>query len=121
MQRATNLKSGKRVTVLLVVMFLPPAMTVAYGKRSEMDSPTEKTGQKTLTVDMKSTAPGQQEVIGVVRISQRASGVVIEPALKGLKPGLHGFHIHEEDSYSDDPDPTGGSGNAIACGVAEDG
>ncbi|MEP1213958.1 MAG: superoxide dismutase family protein [Marinobacter sp.] len=34
-------------------------------------------------------------MLGTVRISQRASGVVIQPALEGLKPGLHGFHIHE--------------------------
>lgn len=92
------LKIWKRMTLLLVVMSLTPTIAVAYGKRTEMSSPTEKTGEKALTVKMESTSSDQQKVMGTVRITQRASGVVIEAALKGLKPGLHGFHIHEGDS-----------------------
>lgn len=94
-------RSRLRASLLLAVMFLIPAVVNGYGERTEMSSPTEKTGQKALTVEMKSTSADrqdQQEVIGTIRISQRASGVVIEPALKGLEPGLHGFHIHEGDS-----------------------
>src|SRR5262245_1948085 len=34
-------------------------------------------------------------VTGVVRITQTADGVTIEGKIEGLKPGLHGFHVHE--------------------------
>lgn len=85
------------------LLLFTPALVSGYGERTEMSSPIEKTEQKALTIEMESTSPDQeveQEVLGTVRISQRASGVVIQPALKGLKPGLHGFHLHEGDSCS---------------------
>lgn len=95
------LRTWLGASLLPAVILFTPTMVSGYGERTEMNSPTEETGQKALTVEMKSTSAdqqGQQEVIGTVRISQRATGVVIEPALKGLEPGLHGFHIHEGDS-----------------------
>ncbi len=92
-------KSSKRWSFLfLPAVFLVPTTVVAYGEPTEMSSPSEKTGEKALIVEMKSTAPNNQEVVGTVRISQRATGVVIKPAMKGLEPGLHGFHLHEGDS-----------------------
>jgi len=33
--------------------------------------------------------------IGTVTISETPHGVVFTPALTGLAPGLHGFHVHE--------------------------
>jgi len=38
------------------------------------------------------------DVIGTVRFIDRFGGVVIEPNLKGLTPGLHGFHVHQNPS-----------------------
>ena len=99
-------------SLLPIAILITPAIVSGYGERTEMSSPTEKTGQETLTVEMKSTSQKVQRVIGTVRISQRATGVVIEPALTGLEPGLHGFHIHAgnrcgsgrtEDSYTATP------------------
>ena len=36
--------------------------------------------------------------VGVVRIVETPYGLAFYPALKGLSPGLHGFHIHENPS-----------------------
>lgn len=40
--------------------------------------------------------PGQP--IGTVRIVETPYGLAFYPSLKGLPPGLHGFHIHEKPS-----------------------
>jgi len=36
--------------------------------------------------------------IGQVKISETRYGLVLSPALTGLPPGLHGFHVHENAS-----------------------
>lgn len=42
------------------------------------------------------TGPGQY--IGTVSVRQTEYGVVFEPQLQDLEPGLHGFHVHESPS-----------------------
>lgn len=52
-----------------------------------------------ITVPMQvadSTGPGA--TVGSVRIVETPHGLALYPALKGLKPGLHGFHVHEKPS-----------------------
>jgi Cu-Zn family superoxide dismutase len=34
--------------------------------------------------------------IGTVTISESSHGLVFQPALEGLSPGRHGFHVHEK-------------------------
>ena len=58
------------------------------------------------------TTEGVGEVIGTIRARQLVHGVLFEPALKGLEPGLHGFHIHENASCN--PDPTEGETSPLA-------
>jgi Cu-Zn family superoxide dismutase len=41
---------------------------------------------------------GPGATVGVVRIVETAHGLALYPMLKGLKPGLHGFHVHENPS-----------------------
>lgn len=36
--------------------------------------------------------------VGTVTLKQTKHGVVFTPALEGLAPGLHGFHVHEHGS-----------------------
>lgn len=43
-------------------------------------------------------ANGVGSGIGTVTIVQTPYGLVFEPKLKGLVPGLHGFHVHEHPS-----------------------
>lgn len=41
---------------------------------------------------------GEGTALGTVRIVETAHGLAFYPALNGLPPGLHGFHIHEKPS-----------------------
>lgn len=41
---------------------------------------------------------GPGAVVGEVLVSESKYGLVFTPALKGLPPGLHGFHVHENPS-----------------------
>lgn len=43
-------------------------------------------------------ANGVGAAIGGVVVSESAHGLVFTPALTGLAPGLHGFHVHENPS-----------------------
>jgi Cu-Zn family superoxide dismutase len=41
---------------------------------------------------------GNSTAIGSVTVSESPYGLVFTPALNGLAPGLHGFHVHENPS-----------------------
>jgi Cu-Zn family superoxide dismutase len=43
-------------------------------------------------------AGGKGAAIGSVRIVETPYGLAFHPQLKGLAPGLHGFHVHEKPS-----------------------
>lgn len=43
-------------------------------------------------------ANGVGKEIGEITLSETRYGLVLTPALTGLPPGLHGFHIHENPS-----------------------
>src|SRR5215831_18393335 len=44
------------------------------------------------------TTEGVGKSIGTITVKEAKDGVTIEPRLKGLAPGEHGFHIHENAS-----------------------
>lgn len=51
------------------------------------------------TVNMRAiSASGEGAARGTVTIEQTPYGVVFTPALTGLEPGVHGFHVHEKGS-----------------------
>jgi Cu-Zn family superoxide dismutase len=52
--------------------------------------------------------------IGKVALSDSKHGLVLTPALKGLPPGLHGFHVHQNPSCQ----PVEKDGKTIAAGAA---
>lgn len=45
---------------------------------------------------------GVGERVGEVTISETKHGLVFSPALTGLRPGLHGFHLHQNPSCQPD-------------------
>lgn len=50
---------------------------------------------ETVTVTMEqATEKGPGAAVGTVTISESAHGLVFTPDLKGLEPGVHGFHVH---------------------------
>lgn len=52
-----------------------------------------------ITVQMQMVdANGVGANVGQVTISESKYGLVFSPALKGLTPGMHGFHVHENPS-----------------------
>ena len=60
------------------------------------DHSDAKTDAKTLTVEIQLLDGGK--AAGKVIVSESNYGLVFTPALHGLTPGLHGFHIHEHPS-----------------------
>jgi Cu-Zn family superoxide dismutase len=60
------------------------------------------------------TPSGPGDLLGTVTISDSASGVVFKTALKGLPPGLHGFHVHEKGSCQ----PSTADGKLMPAGGA---
>lgn len=54
-------------------------------------------GDKTITMQAL-TAAGDGATIGTVVASETEHGVVLTPALSGLTPGIHGFHLHQNPS-----------------------
>ena len=52
---------------------------------------------KTVAMDSVDAA-GEGAPVGAVTISESRYGLVFTPALKGLPPGVHGFHVHEKPS-----------------------
>lgn len=54
---------------------------------------------ETLTVDFYKTAKkGKGKAIGEITFEDTSHGLLIKPNLKGLSPGLHGFHVHQNPS-----------------------
>lgn len=57
------------------------------------------------------TAQGVGAAVGSVRISETPYGLLFQPALQGLPPGLHGFHVHENGACT----PAQKNGAAVAA------
>lgn len=52
---------------------------------------------ETVDVDIHEvSAEGTGSAIGTITVKEHQYGVLLIPDLKGLSPGLHGFHLHEK-------------------------
>lgn len=70
------------------LLWLPCVLAgVAFGARADIVVPMN-------LVD----ANGVGAAVGVVTVSESPYGLVFTPALTGLPPGLHGFHVHANPS-----------------------
>ncbi len=61
-------------------------------------------------------ANGGVRPAGTVMLADSAHGLVLTPALNGLAPGVHGFHVHEKGSCAPGPDSSGKTIPAAAAG-----
>jgi Cu-Zn family superoxide dismutase len=57
------------------------------------------------------SSQGVGSAVGTVRIVETAYGLAFYPELKGLPPGLHGFHVHEKPACT----PADKEGVAVAA------
>jgi len=60
------------------------------------------------------TADGVGSPIGTITATDTAKGLQFVPALTGLPPGEHGFHLHAKASCEPGPDPDKGGSAAAA-------
>lgn len=62
------------------------------------------------------TVEGQGKALGTISIQETPYGLVFTPALKGLPPGVHGFHVHAKGDCGTSVDPK--TGEKVAAGAA---
>jgi Cu-Zn family superoxide dismutase len=75
----------------------------------------EAAGADTLIVPMALATPtGPGTAVGDIAVSQSADGAVFKLNLKGLPPGPHGFHVHENGQCG----PTTTNGTPVPAGAA---
>lgn len=60
------------------------------------------------------SAQGVGEAVGKVTITETDYGLQFTPALTGMKPGIHGFHVHAKGSC----EPGESQGKTVAAGAA---
>jgi Cu-Zn family superoxide dismutase len=65
---------------------------------------------KTATVEIKPTKDGSS-VSGTVRLEEVPEGLKVSVSVKGVPPGKHGFHIHENGACADEGKAAGGHFN----------
>lgn len=98
--RVNNLKGHpmKRLALLLSSVCLAMSATAA---------------DKSVSLNM-ALPTGDGAAVGTVRVVESPYGLVFYPSLKGLPPGLHGFHVHDKPSCA----PTQKDGTATPAGGA---
>jgi len=95
----------KKLVIALLVLGVP---MVLLGARAQEKT---KRGGPTKAVAVV-RGFGEHPVKGIIHFTATENGVEIRGELSGLKPGKHGFHIHEfGDVSSDDPKCHGGHFN----------
>src|SRR5687768_6745650 len=58
-------------------------------------------GAPAATANIRKSQAHTEEVTGTVQFYEQDGGVRVVADIKGLSPGLHGFHIHEKGDLSD--------------------
>lgn len=112
---------GARIACGVVPLLLVP--TVFGVTAAQQEDQAADTGQDPVRIEMNLVTPeGEGKRIGTIRITERAKGLLLEPQLEGLSPGLHGFHIHENSNCGSemDEDKAEVAPKAVPAGQADD-
>lgn len=78
-----------------------PQGTPAGGAGGQPATVPAATGDAAATANIKKAEAHTGEVTGTVKFYEQEDGVRVVADVKGLSPGLHGFHIHEKGDLSD--------------------
>ncbi|WP_328188973.1 superoxide dismutase family protein [Marinobacter sp. OP 3.4] len=87
------------IAIALCALIYPWAQAVAHERTTdrETDSRVTDAGLPPESIEMTRVSSTTGDSIGTIRVTQLAEGLLFEPALEELSPGLHGFHVHEGD------------------------
>lgn len=98
----------RSLAVRPLLFALPLAFTTAFAADMEHEhAAAAPIGTSAIAV----LVPGNNSgVSGTVRFTQEQAGVRVEADIRGLAPGLHGFHVHEKGDLSK-PDLTSAGGH----------
>jgi superoxide dismutase, Cu-Zn family len=105
-----NLRSAPRLLVLLSVftgLVAAPSLTAADTHHSAHGKPQAPVGSSAIAVLVPG---GNSGVSGTIKFTQEKAGVRVQADVRGLTPGLHGFHVHEKGDLST-PDLTSAGGH----------
>ena len=92
--KRTRFPTGMKVMALTATLISSSVFADMHGDDHAMAA-----SEKTLSVKMqKVDASGTAATIGTVKVHESQYGLVFEPDLTGLTPGLHGFHVHQNPS-----------------------
>ena len=82
---------------------IPPAALVSFvllaPRIASAQSPASATAAGPVVIAMNLVdEKGGSKTVGTITASDSGYGLMLRPALAGLPPGLHGFHVHEKPS-----------------------
>lgn len=113
-------------TALLLFGCKPPAETPSASQPAATNAPSPAPSSAALSPGAAITAvatlnPTQgSEVKGVITFTKTATGVHVTGEITGLKPGEHGFHVHEKGDCSS-PDGSSAGGHFNPTGATHGG
>lgn len=101
-----NRFSARAIRAVFLFVMLAPALVIGQAREHNgaTASPVADAGLAPISIQMESvTTENDNQILGTIRARQLAHGVLFEPAMTGLTPGAHGFHIHEHHNCRPDP------------------
>lgn len=89
----------------IIALMLPLLLAACsyHGNTQTMDGGTHRTAVVDvykLTAMGEGMHAGMGEKLGTLTFMETGAGLIVVPDLKGLPPGLHGFHIHQNPSIA---------------------
>lgn len=107
-----------RSVMLAAVFFIFSIGLIACGQQEQQTATMNEPAAKAPTRAIATLHPTEgNDVTGVVTFTKVAGGIRVMADVRGLTPGLHGFHIHELGDCSA-PDGTSAGGHFNPEGVA---
>jgi Cu-Zn family superoxide dismutase len=75
------------------------SLAAAFATSAHAQAPADTVANGPVVVKMNIVdAEGGSKAVGTITATNSGYGLILKPALTGLPPGLHGFHVHEKPS-----------------------